>query len=69
MNHSTPVYYNYKDRVFRLLFKDKKRLLELYNALHDTSYTNEDDLTINTLDNAIYIKMKNAVLCTDMLIL
>jgi len=61
MNIKTPVYYNYKDRVFRLLFKDKKRLLELYNALHNTSYTNEDDLTINTLDNAIYIKMKNDI--------
>lgn len=61
MNHSTPVYYNYKDRVFRLLFLDKKRLLELYNALHDTDYTNEEDLTINTLDNAIYIKMKNDI--------
>ena len=61
MNHSTPVYYNYKDRVFRLLFKDKKRLLELYNALHNTNYTNEDDLTINTLENAIYIKMKNNI--------
>lgn len=61
MNHSTPVYYHYKDRVFRLLFKDKKRLLELYNALHDTNYTNEEDLTINTLENAIYIKMKNDI--------
>jgi len=61
MNHSTPVYYNYKDRVFRLLFQDKKRLLELYNALRDTNYTNEEDLTINTLENAIYMKMKNDV--------
>ncbi len=56
-----PVYRTYKDRVFRLLFKDKKRLLELYNALNHTSYTNEDDLTINTLENAIFMKMKNDV--------
>lgn len=56
-----PVYRSYKDRVFRLLFQDKKRLLELYNALNDTQYTNIDDLEINTLDNAIFMNMKNDV--------
>jgi len=56
-----PVYYTYKDRVFRMLFKDRNRLLELYNALNDTGYTNVDDLTVNTLENAIFIKMKNDV--------
>ena len=56
-----PVYRTYKDRVFRLLFQDKKRLLELYNALNNTFYTNEEDLTINTLENAIFMKMKNDV--------
>ena len=54
-----PVYYTHKDRVFRLLFKDKKRLLELYNGLNGTNYSNEEELTINTLENAIFIKMKN----------
>lgn len=34
----TPVYGTYKDRVFRMLLKEKKRLLELYNALNDTAY-------------------------------
>lgn len=56
-----PVYFTYKDRVFRLLYKDKGRLLELYNALNDTSYTAEEDLTVNTLENAIFMKMKNDV--------
>lgn len=56
-----PVYHTYKDRVFRLLFKDKKRLLELYNALNDTAYTEVDDLTVNTLENAIFMKMKNDI--------
>ncbi|MBO5335887.1 MAG: hypothetical protein J6A94_01995 [Lachnospiraceae bacterium] len=56
-----PVYFTYKDRVFRLLYRDKHRLLELYNALNDTSYTNVDDLTVTTLENAIFIKMKNDV--------
>lgn len=56
-----PVYFTYKDRIFRLLFKDKKRLLELYNALNNTAYTETDDLTVNTLENAIFMKMKNDV--------
>lgn len=58
---SMPVYYTYKDRVFRLLFSEKKRLLELYNALNGTDYINEDDLTVNTLENAIFIKMRNDI--------
>lgn len=52
---------SHKDRVFRLLFNDKKNLIELYNCLNGTNYTDIEDLTINTLDNAIYMKMKNDV--------
>lgn len=51
----------YKDRLFRLLFSDKQSLLELYNALNQTSYTNPDDLEITTLDDVLYMKMKNDV--------
>ena len=59
---NTPhVYRNYKDRVFRLLFNNKTRLLELYNALNGSDYTNEEELIINTLENAVYMKMKNDV--------
>lgn len=57
----TPVYYTYKDRVFRMLFREKKRLLELYNALNHSAYTKEEDLVVNTLENAIFMKMKNDV--------
>lgn len=53
----------YKDTVFRLLFKEKKRLLELYNAVNDTMYTDLDALEIVTLENAIYMSMKNDVSC------
>ena len=54
---------NYKDTVFRMLFNSKKELLSLYNALNNTAYTNEDDLEIATLENAIYLTMKNDVSC------
>lgn len=51
----------HKDRVFRKLFgyeKYKGNLLELYNALNDSNYTNPDDLEINTLDDVFYMNMK-----------
>lgn len=56
-----PVYRTYKDRVFRMLFREKKQLLELYNALNGTAYDDEEDLTVNTLENVIYMKMKNDI--------
>lgn len=43
----------YKDRIFRMIFKEKKEFLELYNAMNETHYTNEEDLTVTTLENAI----------------
>ncbi len=54
---------NYKDTIFRMLFKDKMNLLELYNAINSTNYDNPDDLEIVTLENAIYMSMKNDVSC------
>lgn len=61
LRESTHVYRNYKDRVFRLLFNEKARLLELYNALNGSNYTDAEQLAINTLENAVYMKMKNDV--------
>lgn len=51
----------YKDRLFRLLFSDKQTLLELYNALNQTHYTDPEDLELTTLDDVLYMKMKNDV--------
>ncbi len=66
MNNTIKVHINrkYKDRLFRLVFgaeENKKYLLSLYNALNGTNYQNEDDLEITTLDDAIYMHMKNDV--------
>ena len=49
----------YKDTVFRMLFSDRKNLLSLYNALNGTGYDNLEELEIVTLENAIYMGMKN----------
>jgi hypothetical protein len=51
----------YKDTVFRKLFSDPARLLELYNAMNKSNYTDSSELEINTLDNAVYLGMKNDV--------
>ena len=49
-----------KDILFRLVFgNDRQALLQLYNVLHGTTYTDPRELQIVTLDNAIYISRKN----------
>lgn len=50
---------NYKDRLFRMVFQEKKDLLSLYNAINGTRYTDETEIEIVTLENAIYMNMKN----------
>ena len=51
----------YKDTVFRMLFRGKAELLSLYNAVNGTHFDNVDDLEITTLENAVYMNMKNDV--------
>lgn len=51
----------YKDTLFRGIFKDKKNLLSLYNALNHSNYTDEEELEIKTLKNAVYMAIKNDV--------
>jgi len=49
-----------KDRLFRFIFsKDPAALLQLYNALNGTNYEDADALEIVTLDNIVYMSMKN----------
>lgn len=49
----------YKDRLFRIIFREKTALLQLYNALNNSHYTNPDDLAITTIDDVVYMGMKN----------
>ena len=52
---------NYKDTLFRMIFREKENLLSLYNAMNGTNYSNPEDLEIVTLENAIYMGMKNDI--------
>lgn len=49
----------YKDRIFRLVFNDNGSLLELYNALNNSHYDDPQLLEITTLEDAVYMSMKN----------
>ena len=51
----------YKDRLFKLIFREKEDLLQLYNAINGTNYNNPEDLEINTLEDAVYMGMKNDI--------
>jgi predicted transposase YdaD len=46
-----------------MLYRNKKRLLSLFNAVNGTQYDNPDDLTITTLEGVLYLGMKNDVSC------
>ena len=53
-----------KDRLFCFIFgraENKAWTLELYNAVNGTEYTNPDDVEITTMEDYIYMGMKNDV--------
>ncbi len=50
---------NHKDGLFRKLFSDKEGALELYNALNGSSYNDPELLEITTIENILYMGIKN----------
>jgi len=56
-----PAKRKYKDSVFTSLFKDKKRLLELYNAIEGTSYKDPNIININTLEGVLFANRHNDI--------
>ena len=51
----------YKDRLFCNLFSQKENALAFYNAINETTYECADELDIITLEDTIYLTMKNDV--------
>ena len=51
----------YKDTVFRMLFSEPEHLLSLYNALSRRHYTDVSQFQFRTLDDAIYMNVKNDI--------
>ena len=55
-----------RDRLFKAIFgrntdESKQWRLNLYNALRGTNYTDPDALEINTIENVIYLTMRNDI--------
>ena len=54
----------YKDRLFRYIFgnpQNKEWTLSLYNAINNSSYTDADQIVMNTINDILYMGMKNDV--------
>lgn len=49
----------FKDDLFRKVFQDKSAMLDLYNALNASSYSHPGELEVTTIENAVYLSMKN----------
>ena len=57
---------HYRDRLFKAIFgrdteQSKQWRLDLYNALNGTHYSDPDALEVNTIENVIYMTMKNDI--------
>lgn len=51
----------YKDSVFRTLFNDEEKLIEVYNALFDTDYGKDTPVEIVTLEDVVFRTLKNDI--------
>ena len=54
----------HKDRVFKFLFgnpDNRDWTLALYNAINGSSYNNPNNIQFNTIEDAVYLGMKNDV--------
>ncbi|MBO5509854.1 MAG: hypothetical protein J5962_05285 [Lachnospiraceae bacterium] len=49
----------YKSDMFGMLLEDRKRALELYNALNGSDYTDPDMVEICTLDKGVSLSVRN----------
>lgn len=51
----------HKERLFLLVFRERHDLLSLYNAINGTHYTDPDELEFTTIEDAIYMGIKNDI--------
>jgi len=52
---------NYKNSVFTLLFSEKEKLLELYNAVSGESYPENTEIEIITLSDVLFMEQLNDI--------
>ena len=64
MADSGKINYQYKDRLFKFIFgnpANKAWTLNLYNAVNGTEYSDAEAVELTTIEDAIYMGMKNDV--------
>lgn len=52
----------YKDKLFHFIFANperKENILSLYNALNNSNYTDHENIEINTVEGAVYVRYRN----------
>lgn len=64
MRDSSHTNREYKDRLFKFIFGNpdhKEWTLSLYNAVNGSHYDDPSAITLNTIEDAVYMSMKNDV--------
>lgn len=59
--HSLHINRRHKDSLFRIAFREKEKLLELYNAIHNSEYDDPAELTIYTIEDVVFMGIKNDI--------
>ncbi len=53
--------WKYKDSLFRIAFREKEKMLELYNAINNSDYDNSAELIIYTMEDVVFMGIKNDI--------
>ena len=61
MEKTSDVNRTYKDALFKKVFKDQQVILDLYNAIRKTHYTDIEAVHVNTIDRVVFLGMENDV--------
>lgn len=61
IRHSHYINRKHKDSLFKIAFREKENLLELYNAINGSDYDNPEELTIYTMEDVVFMGIKNDI--------
>lgn len=59
--NSGEINHNHKDCLIRIAFREKKDLLELYNAINGSNYKDPEELIVYTLEDVVFLGIKNDI--------
>ena len=59
MEKTSCVNRTYKDALFKKVFKNQEAILDLYNAIGKTHYTDADAVHVNAIDRVVFLGMES----------